>query len=799
MLLEADREIELNGIVIEYLEFAEYPSSHAAFNREALLKGRPTSSSKIRVENISRDSNSNEERTQEIQNRFIIAFHEGDREAFFSLWDKTFSAQVRSRDPVYQKLEFTFSIYFAIFPIHNSVRATAQKKYSIEDTMQTLKEYLGTRGSDLCKTTQFLSFYALPYVPDPTQHPSFKDLFSKRWVEEIEERLKNFLSQALRKKQCPRLLTLLNKKDVHISEEYQNLSSQNRDLKSTLRQYEEKERNMISKHRTLQNDYHNLIMIASELVQTLASCINGEQITPSYLQSICQRLSTFKKSQIVEKTSLSEIQSTPIADKQVDTSHSNQPHVHYSRKAEQDYNDNDNPVTENNLSVFPNQNNTDSDAVTSNSIDFSLIKNEFEKIADNNEITRTSILLLEALGHEYMGITTHKKRKSFIQNLVEIDLLNLNADKSFVEKVFESSTPAKYQLSKFLNLITSESLGRSYVLSHLQSNHSQKVKNPSTKIVACLIDVLLEEGLIDSNYKQNILGTLQKLSLRRFAQSIIIKHNVIPHLMEILKYSNSEHQFSDYTVEFSTALLMNLNLRSAGRDAIFNQKKGKEIIKILINLLRNSENDKIKSFCLSIFYNLFLENRFLTLGRDCGVERVLEDVKDDLDECFFRQCSFVLELLENDDAEHDINDSVSEDGEEYDVDDYEDPDAEIEETDEAEETIANVDETFGSQLLRKYTCKNQKLNSGSINQYKNYKKNIVNSSTLSLKETLLSEMKRPQTPTSRSNTPTPRKILPKVALAATHNYKKEDGSDNEDKEILIIKPRPPKTVVTDQE
>lgn len=66
-------------------------------------------------------------------------------------------------------------------------------------------------------------------------------------------------------------------------------------------------------------DYHNLIMIASELVQALAASVNGEevrrgsllvhhklinfdmnsslkkQITPDYLSSIFQRLSTFKK------------------------------------------------------------------------------------------------------------------------------------------------------------------------------------------------------------------------------------------------------------------------------------------------------------------------------------------------------------------------------------------------------------------------------------------------------------------------------------------------------------------------
>jgi len=33
-------------------------------------------------------------------------------------------------------------------------------------------------GSELSQTTEFLPFYALPFVPNPVQHPSFKELFS---------------------------------------------------------------------------------------------------------------------------------------------------------------------------------------------------------------------------------------------------------------------------------------------------------------------------------------------------------------------------------------------------------------------------------------------------------------------------------------------------------------------------------------------------------------------------------------------------------------------------------------------
>ena len=51
-----------------------------------------------------------------------------------------------------------------------SVQAEAER--------QAFKTYLETRGSALAQTEEFVAFYALPYVPDPRVHPSFKLLFS---------------------------------------------------------------------------------------------------------------------------------------------------------------------------------------------------------------------------------------------------------------------------------------------------------------------------------------------------------------------------------------------------------------------------------------------------------------------------------------------------------------------------------------------------------------------------------------------------------------------------------------------
>lgn len=57
---------------------------------------------------------------------------------------------------------------------------TLQNKQELERSMQVFKTYLETKGAALSQTTEFLPYYALPFIPDPTSHPSFKPLFLVR-------------------------------------------------------------------------------------------------------------------------------------------------------------------------------------------------------------------------------------------------------------------------------------------------------------------------------------------------------------------------------------------------------------------------------------------------------------------------------------------------------------------------------------------------------------------------------------------------------------------------------------------
>jgi len=65
------------------------------------------------------------------------------------------------------------------------------------------KTFLDTKGQELSKTSEFLQYYALPYVTNPLDHPIFKGLCTKKWGNDLRSKLKEFLTSNLPKLSSP--------------------------------------------------------------------------------------------------------------------------------------------------------------------------------------------------------------------------------------------------------------------------------------------------------------------------------------------------------------------------------------------------------------------------------------------------------------------------------------------------------------------------------------------------------------------------------------------------------------------
>jgi hypothetical protein len=63
--------------------------------------------------------------------------------------------------------------------------------------MQSFKQYLDTKGKEFSVDPELLPYFALPYVPNPQEHPTFSAIFKQRWILDLRKKIEAFLLQAL--------------------------------------------------------------------------------------------------------------------------------------------------------------------------------------------------------------------------------------------------------------------------------------------------------------------------------------------------------------------------------------------------------------------------------------------------------------------------------------------------------------------------------------------------------------------------------------------------------------------------
>ena len=155
-----------------------------------------------------------------------------------------------------------------------------------------------------------------------------------------------------------------------------------------------------------------------------------------------------------------------------------------------------------------------------------------------------------------------------------------------------------------MNALASECLGRSYLLT-------------KPNLVEVLVRILHEEEG-DTNLRRNALGTLQKFSLRKKPQSIMIQLDMIRWIANVLKQEGDA--LSDYSIEYATALLMNLSLRAAGKDKC--EDSDIELLKVLNDLLEH-ENLQVRTYVNGTLYSIFTRKKLREEAKELGMHDVL--------------------------------------------------------------------------------------------------------------------------------------------------------------------------------
>uniref|UniRef100_A0A061SGW0 Lish domain-containing protein armc9-like n=1 Tax=Tetraselmis sp. GSL018 TaxID=582737 RepID=A0A061SGW0_9CHLO len=138
----------------------------------------------------------------------------------------------------------------------------------------------------------------------------------------------------------------------------------------------------------------------------------------------------------------------------------------------------------------------------------------------------------------------------------------------------------------------------------------------------------------DSLLQQHALGALQKLSLLRRAQSEMIRLGVVSVICSML--GDGLGRLTEYTVEYSMALLMNLSLRTAGKRS-FEQC---DVLSVLDALIESS-NPQVRTYVNGTLYSVLQRQAIRETAQARGLGDFLQMVAANSDEVFARQIRYI--------------------------------------------------------------------------------------------------------------------------------------------------------------
>ncbi|NXH59617.1 ARMC9 protein, partial [Rhabdornis inornatus] len=612
-------EAELLGLVKEYLDFAGFQETVKVLKKECKIKGKP----------LTKPADASLEDILPVQEGILRAFEDGDQKVFFQLWEEHILSLVHGSDPVAQNLEFYLHIYFATFLLKQTMGKP--DKAELEERISYFKAYLETKGAALSQTTEFLPFYALPFVPNPMVHPSFKELFQDSWTLDLKTRLENFLSLTLKSRQTPRLLTIFKESGQCNKEMMQHLHQQ-------LMKREQRYMTNLKRLHKLQMDYRNLLGVTAELVDSLEATITGKMITPEYLQSVFACLFSNHLKQTVAH------------------------HIDFSR-----------PGTASTLLRASLASIKLQDVPLLPSLDYEKLKKDLITGSD-----RLKALLLQALRWRLTTSYPGEQRDTIMQAYISNDLLDChsNCQRSVLQLLYSKSEVVRQYMARLINAFASLIEGRAYLS-----------QNPT--LLQMLEDRLKAEDK-DSLTWENVLGALQKFSLRRALQSAMIKDGLIFWLVDVLIDPDC---LSDYNLEYCAALLMNLCLRSAGKKICASIPN--HMLRVLSGLL-DHENPKIQSYVNGALYSILAIPSVREEAKEMGMEEILRCFIKERNEEMVRQIEFVIKQLN---SEEPFNDNIVSDDEEEE--EYEEEDSDILEPDldKDEVLLPQMGELSGEKLL----------------------------------------------------------------------------------------------------
>uniref|UniRef100_H0X6E6 LisH domain-containing protein ARMC9 n=2 Tax=Otolemur garnettii TaxID=30611 RepID=H0X6E6_OTOGA len=449
------------------------------------------------------------------------------------------------------------------------------------------------------------------------------------WTPELKLKLEKFLALIFKASNTPKLLTIYKENGQSNKEMLQQLHQQ-------LVEAERRSMTYLRRYNKIQADYHNLIGVTAELVDSLEATVSGKMITPEYLQSVCVRLFSNQMRQSLAHS--------------VDFTRPGTASTMLRASLA--------PVRLKDVPLLP-------------SLDYEKLKKDLIWGSD-----RLKAFLLQALRWRLTTSHPGEQRETVLQAYISNDLLDCHShnQRNVLQLLHSKSEVVRQYMARLVNAFASLAEGRLYLAQN--------------KKVLWMLEGRLKEDK-DVITRENVLGALQKFSLRRPLQTAMIQDGLIFWLIDILKDPDC---LSDYTLEYSVALLMNLCLRSAGKNMC--AKVAGLVLKVLSDLLGH-ENHEIQPYVNGALYSILSIPSIQEEARAMGMEDILRCFIKEGNAEMIRQIEFIIKQLNSEE----LPDAVLESDDDEEEDDEEDHDTMEADLDKDELIQPQLGELSGEKLL----------------------------------------------------------------------------------------------------
>ena len=240
--------------------------------------------------------------------------------------------------------------------------------------------------------------------------------------------------------------------------------------------------------------------------------------------------------------------------------------------------------------------------------------------------------LLQAIRWRISRSNSSVQRREAVIQITSTGLLN----KSLIHGLLNrKSNSVNEHLISLLNVLTTEYIGRTFIVENKE-------------IVEQLIKIMKGEAK-DSFIRKNCLGAIQKLSLRRSCQDYLIEEDIVKWC--VTTACNEKDSLSDYSILYLCALVLNLSMRSKGKNK-FEECKHSTVIYLLDYL--DYDFREVGDYVSGTLYYLLGRPSIKELAMKMGIEQRIRDIIKN-DSKYAHSYNYVLEQLNENKSEFEEN------------------------------------------------------------------------------------------------------------------------------------------------